>query len=137
MTTRNDRRSPQVLNDLVNRQVKVTLTSWEKRNIKELLFELTGVTFKKQEEGCGSCWRRAIETICKVQKSRGQVEKVDNYNPNKPILVKDKMVVNEKPEEVETPDYDSMKWKDLIKILPDGYKGSRKKEDIITYLKSK
>lgn len=81
---RKDRRTPQVLQDLINRKVRVKLTSWEKRNIKDLYEQETGSKF---QENCSSCWTKAIKVLSKLEPQEEQ----------KPILVKEQMIVREKP----------------------------------------
>jgi hypothetical protein len=81
---RQDRREPAVLQDLVNRKVKVNLTTWEKRNLFNLYEERFGVPFPKNDRSCPSCIKRLIEVLAKGEE--------------KPLLVKaEKMVVNEPP----------------------------------------
>lgn len=80
---RKDRRTPQVLQDLINRKVRVKLTSWEKRNIKDLYEQETGSKF---QENCSSCWTKAIKVLSKLEPQEEQ----------KPILVKEQMIVHEK-----------------------------------------
>lgn len=81
---RNDRRTPSQLQELINNKVRVNLTSWEKRNIKESYEE----NFKtKLKENCGSCWLEAIRELARLEPNK----------EIKPILVKEKMIVHEEP----------------------------------------
>jgi hypothetical protein len=83
---RQDRREPVELQDLINRKVKVRLSTWEKRNLFQLYRERFEIEFPKNDRSCPSCIKRLIEVLAKG----------DKYAP---ILVKEKMIVNEPPAE--------------------------------------
>lgn len=131
-----DRRSPQRLKQLVDNQTKVRLTSWEKRNIKEIHLSLFNKeAIKKNEEGCGSCWLLAIVSICKEQLNRGITEQAPESTAKPlPILVKAERMVKPEPTK---PDHEAMEYADLVSLLPKDYKGSKKKVAIIDYLNEK
>lgn len=104
---RNDRRTPLQLQELIKKKVRVNLTSWEKRNIKELyLTELKS----KIKENCGSCWLTAIEELSRLEQKEV-----------KPILVKEKMIVHEAPK------------KEWIEIKPEHLDISKEEAQIKLY----
>lgn len=103
---RNDRRTPLELQELIERKVKIKLSSWEKRNIKEQYREKFNSKF---QENCGSCWTNAIK----------ELSRLDNGKKNKPALVKEKMIVHEKPNaEITLVDLEEKTLKELRVLYP-------------------
>ena len=70
---------------MINEKYRVILSSWEKRNIAEKWKQATGLTL---DQSCGNCWKSAIEKLAKTN-----IEE----EAQKPILVKDKMIVHDEP----------------------------------------
>jgi hypothetical protein len=100
---RNDRRNVHQLNELLQRKVKINLTSWEKRNIWDEWQAMTGQEFPKSDRSCPNCIKDAIQRI-----ARGTTEKKE---PKKaPILVKEQMVVNEAPKNELTMQHTNAGW---------------------------
>jgi hypothetical protein len=82
---RDDRRTAKELDELIERKVRVNLSSWEKRNLFDEWEQKTGVPYPKHERDCPACLRRLIKQLAKS---------VDVA----PILVKaEKMIVHQAP----------------------------------------
>lgn len=104
---RNDRRTPNELLDLLNRQVRINLTSWEKRNIKDLY--INHIDRRGFSENCPKCWASAIKDIAKLK---------PEFMANKPILVKEQLIKHEEPLEV-TNGYEGMTLNELREMFPE------------------
>jgi hypothetical protein len=100
---RNDRRNVHQLYELLQRKVRVNLTSWEKRNIFDEWQAMTGREFPKNDRTCSNCIRTAIEKI-----ARGTTEK--KAPKETPILVKEKLVINEAPKQELTMQHTGAGW---------------------------
>jgi hypothetical protein len=102
---RNDRRTPHELADLLNRRVKLTLSSFEKRTI--LADYKERIDRRGFQENCSTCWASAIRELARL---KGEQPK------NAPILVKEKMIVAETPKKEVT--YADLSLKELREMFP-------------------
>jgi hypothetical protein len=99
-------RTIQRLNEMIAERMRFTLTEEEKLFIEQKYQEVAKVKMSK----CPDCWARAIKVLA-------QANVTQEVQAQKPILVKDNLVVNEKPKTLE--DYATgAGWY----CFPDGYK---------------
>lgn len=120
----------------ITKDVNNNLKEGDTRNLQpglatELIRKGLAVKIGTKEDDCPECEKKRRQ---KEAASQPNAETEDLTNEGEPSEAEASEAEPSEAEASEATAFESMDYTELIKLLPDGYEGSRKKADVIAYL---